>query len=110
MTEMAAANFGQCAISNQPSFHLPYLYAALGQPEKTAYWVTRIVNEAFSPDAYPGDEDNGSMAAWYVWSVLGTYPLCPGKNEFVQGACQVQRAEIRLPDGSIKVITKEENA
>ena len=110
MTEMAAADFGQCAISNQPSFHLPYLYAALGQPEKTAYWVTRIVNEAFSPDAYPGDEDNGSMAAWYVWSVLGTYPLCPGKDEFVQGACQVQRAEIRLPDGSIKVITKEENA
>ena len=110
MTEMAAAGFGQCAISNQPSFHLPYLYAALGQPEKTANWVTRIVNEAFTPDAFPGDEDNGSMAAWYVWSVLGMYPLCPGKDEFVQGACHVQRAEIRLPDGSIKVITKEENA
>lgn len=109
MTEMAAANFGQCAISNQPSFHLPYLYTALGQPQRAAYWVNRIVNEAFTPDAYPGDEDNGSMAAWYVWSVLGMYPLCPGKNEFVQGACQVQRAELRLPDGSIKVITKEEN-
>ena len=109
MTEMAAADFSQCAISNQPSFHLPYLYAALGQPEKTAHWVTRIVNEAFTPDAYPGDEDNGSMAAWYVWSVLGTYPLCPGKNEFVQGACQVQRAELRLPDGGINVICKEES-
>jgi predicted alpha-1,2-mannosidase len=109
MTEMAAANFGQCAISNQPSFHLPYLYTALGQPQKTAYWVNRIVNEAFTPDAYPGDEDNGSMAAWYVWSVLGMYPLCPGKNEFVQGACQVQRAELRLPDGGINVICKEEN-
>ena len=109
MTEMAAANFGQCAISNQPSFHLPYLYTALGQPQRAAYWVNRIVNEAFTPDAYPGDEDNGSMAAWYVWSVLGMYPLCPGKNEFVQGACQVQRAELRLPDGGINVICKEEN-
>lgn len=110
MTEMAAADFGQCAISNQPSFHLPYLYAVLGQPEKTAYWVTRIVNEAFTPDAYPGDEDNGSMAAWYVWSVLGMYPLCPGKDELVPGACQAHRAEIYLPDGSVKIVTKEEKS
>lgn len=42
MIEMARADFGQCAISNQPSFHLPYLYAMLGQPEKTAYWVERL--------------------------------------------------------------------
>lgn len=110
MTEMAAADFGQCAISNQPSFHLPYLYAALGQPEKTAYWVARIVDEAFTPDVYPGDEDNGSMAAWYVWSVLGMYPLCPGRDELIPGACQVQRAEIHLPDGSVKIVTKEESA
>ena len=62
---------------------LPYheLVAALGLPEKAAHWVTRIVNEAFTPDVYPGDEDNGSMAAWCVWSVLGMYPLCPGRDE-----------------------------
>lgn len=108
MTEMAAADFGQCAISNQPSFHLPYLYAALGQPEKTAYWVTRIVSEAFTPDAFPGDEDNGSMAAWYVWSVLGLYPLCPGRDALVHGACQAERADIHLPDGTIRTVSKEE--
>lgn len=107
MTEMAAADFGQCAISNQPSFHLPYLYAALGEREKTAYWIGRIVNEAFTPDVFPGDEDNGSMAAWYVWSVLGRYPLCPGKDEFIPGAVQVERAEIHLPDGYIEIIAKE---
>ena len=85
MTEMAAADFGQCAICNQPSFHLPWLFAALGAPEKTAYWVKRIVEKAFSPadDGYPGDEDNGSMSAWYIFACLGQYPLCPGNPEHV---------------------------
>ena len=91
---------------------LPYheLVAALGLPEKAAHWVTRIVNEAFTPDVYPGDEDNGSMAAWYVWSVLGMYPLCPGRDELVPGACQVQRAVIHLPDGSTRIAQREDNA
>ena len=96
ITEMAAADFGQCAISNQPSFHLPYLYAALGEVEKTAYWVERICKEAFSDaaDGFPGDEDNGSMALWYVFGVLGFYPFCPGKPEFVKGKKQVRAASI----------------
>jgi predicted alpha-1,2-mannosidase len=86
MTEMAAADFGQCAISNQPSFHLPYLYALLGAPEKTAYWVRRLCEEAFSDadDGFPGDEDNGSTAAWYILSTLGIYDVCPGKNETIR--------------------------
>ena len=86
MTEMAAADFGQCAISNQPSFHLPYLFAALGEPEKTAYWVRRLCEEAFSDadDGFPGDEDNGSTAAWYILSTLGIYDVCPGKNETIR--------------------------
>lgn len=86
MTEMAAADFGQCAISNQPSFHLPYIYSALGDVEKTSYWVGKMCAEAFSytDDGFPGDEDNGSMALWYVFSSIGIYPFCPGKNEFVR--------------------------
>ena len=85
ITEMAAADFGQCAISNQPSFHLPYIYSALGCVEKTSYWVKKLC-EAFSfeNDGFPGDEDNGSMALWYVFSTIGIYPFCPGKNEFVR--------------------------
>ncbi len=85
MSEMASVDFGQCAISNQPSFHLPWLYSALGQQEKTIYWVEKLVNEAFSctVDGFPGDEDNGTMAAWYVFACLGYYPLCPAKAEFV---------------------------
>lgn len=87
MTEMAAYDFGQCAISNQPSFHLPYLYAALGAPEKTREWVKKLVLEGFSDkdDGFPGDEDNGTMAAWYIFSCMGFYPLCPGKAEYIKG-------------------------
>ena len=96
MTEMAAADFGQCAVSNQPSFHIPYIYSALGETEKTAYWVKRICNEAFSyeNDGFPGDEDNGTTAIWYIFGVLGFYPFCPGKKEFVKGIKQVDKAFI----------------
>ncbi|MGN0547253.1 MAG: GH92 family glycosyl hydrolase [Acutalibacteraceae bacterium] len=96
MTEMAAVDFGQCAISNQPSFHIPYIYSALGDVEKTAYWVKKLCDNAFSyeNDGFPGDEDNGTMAAWFIFSVLGLYPFCPGKPEFVKGLKQVDKAFI----------------
>lgn len=96
MTEMAAVDFGQCAISNQPSFHLPYLFAALGAPEKTAYWVRKLCAEAFSAedDGFPGDEDNGTTAAWYVLSTLGIYDICPGKNELIRIPMLCRRAKI----------------
>lgn len=96
ITEMAAASFGQCAISNQPSFHIPYIYSELGETEKTAYRVERLCKEAFSfeDDGFPGDEDNGSMALWYVFGILGFYPFCPGRKEFVKGKKQVKKAFI----------------
>ena len=84
MTEMAAVDLGQCAISNQPSFHLPFLYAEFGDTEKSHAIVEKIVREHFSSadDGYPGDEDNGTMACWYLFAVLGLYPACPGKDTF----------------------------
>ena len=86
MTEMAAMDFGQCAISNQPSFHIPYLYAALGETKKTEYWVAQILEHAFSSedDGFPGDEDNGTMASWAIFSMLGYYPFCPGTGEYLK--------------------------
>ena len=86
MTELNAEDFGQCAINNQPSFHIPYIYALFGQPEKTAYWVDRMCNEEFraTPDGFPGDEDNGAMASWYILSRLGMYPMCPADNTWVK--------------------------
>lgn len=96
MSELAAVDFGQCAISNQPSFHIPYLYAAVGEQKKTNYWVKKICDELFTAedDGFPGDEDNGTMAAWYVFSSLGLYPLCPGKPGYVRSESLVKKARI----------------
>ncbi len=96
MTEMALVDFGQMAISNQPSFHLPFMYAALGCPEKTDYWTEKLVREAFAPteDGYPGDEDNGTTSAWYVLATLGLYRLCPGKDEWIRSKRLVKSAKL----------------
>lgn len=96
ITEMAAVDFGQCGMNNQPSFHIPYIYSALGNVEKTAYWVKEICDKLFSyeDDGFPGDEDNGTTAIWYIFGVLGFYPFCPGKTEYVKGAKQVDKAFI----------------
>ena len=96
MTEMALVDFGQCAISNQPSFHIPFLYSLLGEQEKTDAIVKRLAEEAFSSgdDGYPGDEDNGSMSAWYIFATLGFYPVCPGSKTVARCRCLVKRAKL----------------
>ena len=87
MSEMATAHFGQLAISNQPSLHIPYLFRYSDYPDYTALLIKTLRQKAFRAgwDAYPGDEDNGSLSAWYVWSVLGFYPTCPGKASYDLG-------------------------
>ena len=87
MSEMATAPFGQIAISNQPSFHIPYLFRYSDYPDYTALLIKSIRQKAFHPSwqAYPGDEDNGSLSAWYIWSALGFYPTCPGKPSYDLG-------------------------
>lgn len=87
MSEMVTAHFGQLAISNQPSFHIPYLFRYSDYPDYTALLIKTLRQKAFHPswEAYPGDEDNGSLSAWYVWSALGFYPTCPGKASYDLG-------------------------
>ena len=87
MSEMATAPFGQLAISNQPSFHIPYLFRYSNYPQYTSLLIKTLRQKAFRAgwDAYPGDEDNGSLSAWYVWSALGLYPICPGKANYDLG-------------------------
>ena len=86
MTEMANADWGQCAISNQPSFHIPFIYAHFGCPEKSTAWVKRICAEGFSAedDGFPGDEDNGTTACWYLLAMMGLYPLHVGSGKYVK--------------------------
>ena len=87
MSEMATAPFSQLAISNQPSFHIPYLFRYSNYPQYTSLLIKTLRQKAFRAglDAYPGDEDNGSLSAWYVWSALGLYPTCPGKANYDLG-------------------------
>lgn len=84
MSELAALNLGQCAISNQPSFHIPFMYAALGDIQKTHDVVKRMV-QRFTPTikGYPGDEDNGSMSGLYLFSMMGFYPMNPASATYV---------------------------
>ncbi|MBQ8545439.1 MAG: GH92 family glycosyl hydrolase [Clostridia bacterium] len=84
MTEMAVQKLGQCAISNQPSFSIPFLYSYYGDMEKSDKVIRKIADECFTPDSYPGDEDNGSMSAWYIFATIGKYPICPGKKEYAE--------------------------
>ena len=107
MTEMAAADFGQCAISNQPSMHLPYLYSAIGNIEKTASHVRRMLTEGYNENVFPGDEDNGSMSAWYILGVLGFYPVCPGSGKYTLGVCNARNITVRLGSGNILNIINE---
>ncbi|MCR4440341.1 MAG: glycoside hydrolase family 92 protein [bacterium] len=101
MTEMAAVDFGQYAHSNQPSHHVLYLFAAAGAPWKTQYWVRRVLEELYGPgpEGFCGDEDNGEMSAWYIFSALGLYPLCPGHPSYVLGSPLFKRATIHLANG-----------
>ena len=88
MTEMANApsGLGQLAISNQPSFSIPFLYAYYGNKKKSDRLVEKIATEGFTKNSYPGDEDNGSMSAWYIFATIGKYPICPGSGKMVETA------------------------
>lgn len=111
MSELAVADFGQIAISNQPSFHLPYLFNYVGKPEYTQLLVKQLCTHAFTTgfDGYPGDEDNGSMSGWYIFSMLGFYPVTPGTTEYTLGIPQFDKSTIHLPEGKEFVITTKNN-
>ena len=95
MSEMAAVRFGQYAHSNQPSHHILWMFTIGGRPDLTQKWVRKVLDELYSPEQFAGDEDTGSMAAWYVLASLGLYTLCPGKPEWMLGSPLWQKAEVR---------------
>ncbi|MEK8132374.1 GH92 family glycosyl hydrolase [Paenibacillus filicis] len=111
MSEMAAVDFGQLAISNQPSFHLPYLFSYAGQPASSQVVLKQIITHLFNSgfDGFPGDEDNGSMSGWYIFSSMGFYPVCPGSGEYVLGIPLFDTVRIELPNGSYMSITTDNN-
>lgn len=110
--EMQVANMGQYAHGNQPIQHMPYLYNYAGQPWKTQYWVRETMNRMYTPapDGYCGDEDNGQTSAWYVFSAMGFYPVCPGTDQYVLGAPLFQKTTLSLENGKEIVINAPNNS
>jgi predicted alpha-1,2-mannosidase len=114
MLEARDVRMGQWGFSNQPSHHIPYMYDYAGEPAK----AQKIVREALSRlylgseigQGYPGDEDNGEMSAWYVFSALGFYPLQMGSPAYAIGSPLFTKATVNLPGGKKIVVNAPDNS
>ncbi|MDR2038492.1 MAG: GH92 family glycosyl hydrolase [Bacteroidales bacterium] len=109
--EMQIMNMGNYAHGNQPIQHMIYLYNYSGEPWKAQYWLREVMDRLYwpTPDGYCGDEDNGQTSAWYVFSALGFYPVCPGSDEYVMGSPLFKKATINLENGKKIVIDAPKN-
>jgi predicted alpha-1,2-mannosidase len=110
--EMQIMNMGQYAHGNQPIQHMIYLYNYAGQPWKTQYWAREVMNRLYkaTPDGYCGDEDNGQTSAWYVFSAMGFYPVCPASDQYVLGAPLFKKMTLSLENGKTVVINAPLNS
>lgn len=99
--EMQIMNMGNYAHGNQPIQHMLYLYGYSGQPWKSQYWIREVMDRLYTaaPDGYCGDEDNGQTSAWYVFSAMGFYPVCPGSNQYVLGTPYFDKINVHLENG-----------
>ena len=110
--EMTVMNMGNYAHGNQPIQHMIYLYNYAGEPWKAQYWLRQVMNRMYTagPDGYCGDEDNGQTSAWYVFSALGFYPVCPGTDEYVLGAPLFRKATLHFENGKSLTIDAPDNS
>ncbi len=110
--EMQIMNMGNYAHGNQPIQHMIYLYDWAGQPWKTQYWVRETIDRLYTPtpDGYCGDEDNGQTSAWYVFSALGFYPVCPGSGEYALGSPLFKKVTLHLENGNTVTIEAPANS
>jgi predicted alpha-1,2-mannosidase len=109
--EMQIMNMGNYAHGNQPVQHMIYLYNYAAEPWKAQYWVRRVMDQLYlpTPDGYCGDEDNGQTSAWYVFSALGFYPVCPGTDEYILGAPLFPKVTLTFENGKELVIEAPDN-
>lgn len=110
--EMQIMNMGNYAHGNQPIQHMIYFYNYADEPWKAQYWVREVMDRMYTPnpDGYCGDEDNGQTSAWYVFSALGFYPVCPGSGEYVLGAHLFKNTKINLENGKTITINAKDNS
>jgi predicted alpha-1,2-mannosidase len=111
ITEMVNGNMGQYAHGNQPIQHAIYLYNYAGEPWKAQSRLREVMNKLYSPepDGLCGDEDNGQTSAWYVFSAMGMYPVCPGQPEYVLGSPLFDKITINLENGKRFTIEANNN-
>jgi predicted alpha-1,2-mannosidase len=100
---------GEYWHGNEPSHHVAYLFAAAGQPWKTQKLVRRIIETQYGPEpgSLSGNDDAGQMSAWYLFSAMGFYPLCPGDNRYVLGSPAFPRIAMHLSNGKTFTIRAE---
>ena len=110
--EMQIMNMGNYAHGNQPIQHMIYLYDYASQPWKAQHWVRKVMDLLYSaqPDGYCGDEDNGQTSAWYVFSAMGFYPVCPGSGQYVLGTPYFDKMTLHLPRGKKLTISTSNNS
>ena len=99
---------GEYAHGNEPGHHVPYLFTAWGRPERTAETVCEITERFYRPaaDGLCGNDDCGQMSAWYLFSVMGFYPLEPTSCEYVFGVPQLPRVKLRVEGGTLDISAK----
>ncbi|MBQ3744234.1 MAG: GH92 family glycosyl hydrolase [Bacteroidales bacterium] len=99
ITEMQVADMGNYAHGNQPAQHMIYLYDWTSQPRKAQQRIRETIDRLYSaaPDGYCGDEDNGQTSAWYIFSALGFYPVCPASGQYAAGSPLFREADVTLP-------------
>ncbi len=103
ITEMQVADMGNYAHGNQPAQHMIYLYDWAGEPRKAQKWVREVMDRLYcsAPDGYCGDEDNGQTSAWYIFSAMGFYPVCPASDQYAIGRPYFPRMKVHLENGKI---------
>ena len=110
--EMQVMNMGNYAHGNQPIQHFIYLYNWCGQPWKAQARIREVMDKFYTaaPDGYCGDEDNGQTSAWYVFSAMGFYPVCPASGEFAVGTPLFKHVKVNMPSGKSFTVNASENS
>ncbi|MDR2473600.1 MAG: GH92 family glycosyl hydrolase [Tannerella sp.] len=110
--EMQIVNMGNYAHGNQPIQHVIYLYNYGGEPWKAQLHVREVMDKLYNanPDGYCGDEDNGQTSAWYVFSALGFYPVCPATDQYVLGTPLFRQVTVNLENGKTLTLKAPNNS
>ena len=112
--EAQEVKMGEYGHSNQPSHHIPYMYLYAGRPDRTQEKVRQVLRQCYVGSrigqGYIGDEDNGEMSAWFIFSAMGFYPLNMGSGELVFGSPLFKKITLHHENGHDLIIEAPKNS